>query len=145
MTHPFPVGPIGSHSIVGVGNLDDARRNRRLLPAQAVRITGAVPVLMVQFDHWQIGLKPLHTFQNPPSNGRMLLDQLRLLRSEFPFLEQDAVSDPDLAHIVQQRPDADFVKLVTTEPHGSTYSARVFADPATVPSGIRIASVQRAR
>src|ERR1700722_1497644 len=99
---------------------------------------------MVQSDHCQVRLEPAHSFQNPPSDGRMLLDQRILLRSKFPGLEQNAVSDADLADIVQQRSDANFVELVPAEPHHSADRARVLADPPAVARSIRVASIQRA-
>ena len=62
----------------------------------------------------------------------MRLDQLPLLLGQRPGLEQDRVRDPDLADVVEERPELEPLQRVAVEPQLLPDEERRVGDPAGV-------------
>ena len=86
-------------------------------PLQAVRISAAVPILMMEFDRRQIGAESLHALQDSASDRRMLLDQRKFGVAQHAGLLQHVIRHSDLSNVVEQCADANrFLFLDRTTP-----------------------------
>src|SRR5579883_2183815 len=65
---------VSGHRVVGIGDVNDARLDRRLLAFLSGRIAAAVPVLVMQLHSGEVRRETAHTFQDAPADDRMLLD-----------------------------------------------------------------------
>src|SRR5215469_14689467 len=63
------------HRIISISDVDNPSTKRHLHVRQVEGIPRPIPILVVQFDDWEIGLESTDPFQNPTTNGWVLLHQ----------------------------------------------------------------------
>ena len=97
-------------SVITVGQRHDLRINRYLFADQSVRITAAVPFLMVPAANIVmiavllfILLQTVDTFQNLTAVQRMLLHNCKFFCRQPTGFIQDIVRDRDLTYVMQCR------------------------------------------
>jgi hypothetical protein len=96
------VGTLGGHRVPRVRGEDDARLERHVVAAYAVRIAAAVDALVVVADHAGLGVHAEASQQALPCGG-VVLDQLVFGGGERSRLLQEGGRDGELAHVVHER------------------------------------------
>ena len=109
--HTRTVRPIGRQRVEAVHHLQNPGANRNLLAGKAVRITCAVPVLMVMPDDRHDGIREFDHRQDVGADRRMTLHHLELGRRELSRFVQDVLGHRQLADVVQQRRGSDRLQL----------------------------------
>ena len=87
--------------VVHVGDADDLRQQRHLVPAQALRIPAAVEPLVVAPDDRPHGAQRLERRAQRIADIGMLLHQLEFGGRERARLQQHRIGNADLADVVQ--------------------------------------------
>ena len=125
------VRPLADQRVEHVGHRDDARDQRNVVAVQAVRIAGAVVLLvMAERDdraHRQVLRRA--ALQDVVADARVRAHHLLLGLRQRAFLQQDRVGDADLADVVHRRGDLEHVHGLGAEPEVLRRSA-----PSTSPS-----------
>src|SRR6476661_5043193 len=121
--------------------MNDSRRKRYLLFAQPERITGSVPILMVQFDRRQVSGETMYAFQDLAADDRMLFDQSEFFICKPSGFLQYVIGDPDLADVMQHRSNTDLLDLTRRQIQRFCDRTRVFADPEAVAGGVRVPGI----
>ena len=85
------------------------------LPAQPVRVAEPVPALVVMADDRPHRREQLERFEEMVADLRVRTHEQPFVGRQGGRLEQHAVRDPDLAHVVQQRAEADGLDLLLPE------------------------------
>ena len=94
---------------------------------KAIGIAAAVEALVVEFDAGQHVLQLRNGAHDVRAFHGVLLHQLEFFVGELAGLFQDAVVDADLAHVVQQRRDAQPVEIFALSPRPSPMMIEYFA------------------
>ena len=94
-----------------VGDVHDARRERDLIPVETEWISPAVRSFMVEFHNRQIWREEWYQSEDAGAKHRVAFDLLELVRGEGSRLPEDFVGDTDLAYVVQERAQPQYLKL----------------------------------
>src|SRR5215469_719778 len=97
--------------VIHVGNLEDARLERDLFSAQAVRIAASVKAFMMMADHRKDPPKRLQRSTNFFSGHGMLPNHFGFFRAETPRLQQDTVRNADFSDVMKQAAQSQFLQL----------------------------------
>ena len=114
-----------------------------LLAAQARRVAGAVPLLLVLEDDDRGGAQVVDALQQRPAQLGVALHLDPLVGGERPGLEQHAVAHADLADVVEERAVLDDGQLGLGDAELLGEPARVERDAARVPLRLGVAVVER--
>ena len=120
-----------------------ARAERDLVPAQTVRIAGAVEALVVVPDRRHGVGHEAETVDDPGSLGGVPAHQAPLLGVETRRLHQDRVRDRQLADVVEEGGVAEKVELGTGEVELAADRERQALHAARVAGRVRVARVDR--
>src|SRR2546429_682295 len=101
-----PVRPVARHRVERVGDREDPRPERDLLPEEPVGVAAAVPALVVgAHDADSLALQERHASEHLLAEHGVRLHRAALRLRERSRLEQDLVGDADLADVVEQEAD----------------------------------------
>src|SRR5438067_5225495 len=129
---PLAVWPVGRHRVEGVADEDDPRLERDLLAALAVRIAGAVPVLVAGADDRTHVLEPLDRRDDPLAELGVRLHQRPLLGGQAARLGEDRRGDADLADVVEEGAELEPLERRRVEAERLADLHRHVANPARV-------------
>ncbi len=96
------IGAIFCQRAVHVGDGNDARFQRQLLSAQAVRITGAVQFLVMRPSNRRQLAKRSDARKDLARQPRMLLHHAPFLGIQLSRFVENGIRNPELADIMQQ-------------------------------------------
>ena len=99
------------HRVERVGDVDDPRAERDVLPAQPVRVAGAVEALVVVLDRRHGVAEEAEPVDDPRALLRVVLHERPLQPGERRRLEEDRVRDRELADVVEERRVTEQVEL----------------------------------
>ena len=118
-----------------VGDRDDARTDGNLGFAQAVRITAAVPSLVVAFRdlRGELECRLPGRPQQPCSGERVRLHQHPLVLAERPLLVENPSGNRELADVVQRNGLAEVLEEAAVEPQTTADPDADFPYPPGVP------------
>src|ERR1700722_1172102 len=97
--------------------MDDPRLKRRLFASLPLRVSGSVPVLVVQLNGCKKRRETLNAFENSPPDHRMLLDNREFFVGKTAGFLQHTVRDTDLSHVVKERSNANPLNFIRVETH----------------------------
>ncbi len=100
---------VAGHRIEGIDDGKNASAKRQLFAAEIVAFATAVEPsasVMNDIEHWRRGRT---VAQNFDANAAVILDHQIFVASEFARFEQDAIGNANLANVVQQRGQLDFI------------------------------------
>ena len=143
--HARPIRTVGGHCVVRVGDVDDAGRERSFLTDEAMRISGAVPILMMQFHSAEVWSKAMHSLQDLAADLGMLTNSAQILAGKLSRTLQNIIGNPDFSDVVQQRSDAELVELRGVESQTFRDGAGIFAHPMAVPGCIAVSRIKSTR
>src|ERR1041384_2599448 len=103
-SHSFTVLPVFAHRIEAVYNGQYARGQWDVLSAQPVRITSAIPALVMVSNNRNNRIREFNTTQDLRSGNRMHLHLLEFRSGEFARLVDYVGGYSNLSDIVKQRP-----------------------------------------
>src|SRR5207247_9907088 len=101
MADRLAIDTVRSHGLVRVGNDNDPRPQRNVLPAATFGIASAVVVLVMMPNQWSERTKGLGWLQNGCSVDWMATHQLLLMRIESRRLHENLVLDSDLCNVMK--------------------------------------------
>src|SRR5438876_3346635 len=142
---PLAVRPVGRHRVEGVADEDDPRLERNLLAALAVRIAGAVPVLVAGAHDRAYVLEALDGRDDPLAELRVRLHHRPLLGGQPARLGEDRGRDADLADVVEEGAELEPFERVAVEAEGLADLHRHVADPARVRRRVLVVRLERVR
>src|SRR5262249_31643293 len=100
---PASIRPVARHRVERIADVHDARLERDLAAADAVRVPLAVPALVRRaYDRPNVG-ETIDRREDPRAEHRMLPDELELRVGQRPRLPEDLGRDADLADVVEER------------------------------------------
>ena len=139
------VGTFRRQGIVGIGDGDDAGRQRDLLAREAVRIAVAVVFFMVvegdDGAHLQVFGRAV--LEDLIADAAMGLHDLHFIGGEPAGFEQDLVGDADLADVVHRRGQFDAVALLRCQAKGLGDEPGVFRHADDMVAGFLVAVFTR--
>ena len=100
---------VGRDRVVGVGDGHDARTERYLVAVHAVGIAGAIEIFVVMADDPADARDGAQRLQNFRAEGYVLFHRLPLFGIQRAVLIQNIFRDADLADVVKQRAQANFL------------------------------------
>src|SRR5918997_29692 len=123
------VGAVPAHDVEGVGHGDHPGRQRYVLAAQPGRVPAAVEAFMVVLYPPQRARQRAYRRDDLDTQRGVTLHPLVLVLRQAARLVQDLVGDPDLAHVVEERPYDEVLDLFFRQGHLPGDAAR---DPGGV-------------
>src|SRR6266403_5699094 len=108
---------VAGHRVQRIRDGEDARAQRDRLSPELVRISSAVPALLVREHDLRGGAEEVDGLQDPVAHLRMPPHLRPLGLGQGTWLEEDAVRDADLADVVEERAAADVLDLVLRNAH----------------------------
>jgi len=130
---------------VGVGDRQDAGRQRDVAAGQAVGVAVAVVVLVVVAHDPGDRLQARDLPDQRRAGNGVVLDHLALVVLQWAGLEQDGVGDAHLADVVQPGREAQVAQLAPLQPQPLTDPARQLDDAVGVLARRAVAQPERAR
>ena len=97
------IRPLRRDRVVVVDDRQNARADRNRLAGQSLRITLAVPSLVVAEDQRRDRIRKRHAGDDLRADLRMDADLLEFFRRQRPGLREDVLGHRELADVVQQR------------------------------------------
>ena len=114
-----------------------------MLALETIRVTGAVPALVMMPDGVDALSVGLETTDNLSADGRVLLDLLTLLDAQLPWLFQGSVPGANLTQIVDMsRGDDCFGSQARNLWHRTKDRADMLRNPDRVSVGVRVTPFQ---
>src|SRR5437867_1981572 len=92
-----------THGVEAIGERKYASGDRYLVAAQAVRITAAIPALVVMSDDRHNRIRKSDPLENLGADDRVNFHLLELRGRESAWLVENVVGHGELADVVQQR------------------------------------------
>ncbi|HMO24643.1 MAG TPA: hypothetical protein PKB10_00085 [Tepidisphaeraceae bacterium] len=100
------IGSIAGHCVVGVSQGQHAGDQGDLQTGELVRVSAAVPALVVVEHAGQDVVKRLDVLKHLKADSRVRLELLELLVGEFSGFAENRLGDADLADVVDESGDA---------------------------------------
>ena len=126
------VRAVGRDRVKRIGDPDDPRHERNLLPLQAIGITASVPGLVVPADTWQVIPERRNRLDDIRPDHRVQLHLLELLGGQDAVLFEHSILDPDFADIVQHCADPDLLLHILGQTEVAGDRTAVAGDPFAV-------------
>ena len=130
--------------VEGVAGIDDARPSWDCLAYQPIRVTRAIPALMMMADNQRDVLLLRMFRQDLSSLDRMLLDDFVFLGRQLARLEQDRVWYGNLSQVMQDAADADGIALFFAHPEHSSDGFAELSDTLRMTEGLAVTFVNDA-
>ena len=101
---PF-VNPLGTQGVKNIGHGHDAPSLGNVLPGQTIRITRAIPFLVVALSHHLAHLQDgrIGAGENPRTDARVLLHGRSFFVCQASRFKQNGIRDANLAHVMHGR------------------------------------------
>ena len=139
------VGAVGGHGVQGIAGVDDARLDRNLLSFEAVRVSRAIPSLVLgPNDRAQRG-KERNGGEDAFADHRVLAHDGKFLRRQRPGLLQDVAGDADLADVVEQGSVLEQAQLVGGQVESLPHVDRELGGFPRVRLGVAVFCIQGGR
>src|SRR5438067_2536281 len=113
--HCLPIGAVGSHSVVSIGDGDDARKEWDLVPHEPVRIAVSVDPFMMMSHYRSNFTIVVDLPQDPLADGGVLFHLAALIKGERSGLLEKTRGEPDLPNIVHQAAEVSQLLIAVTE------------------------------
>ena len=139
---PAAVDTVRGHRVVRVGDEDDPGAERDVVPADPIRIAGAVPALVV-VQHPVGDRVDAEALEHAEADLRVALEHEPLGLGERAGLAQDLLGDRELAEVVQAAGEACQLDLLAIDPEPGRDPGRKIGDPLGVRAGVGVACVDR--
>src|SRR6267378_214475 len=137
------IRPVAGHRVQRIRDREDARAERDRLSPELVRISAAVPALLVREHDLRGGAEEVDGLQDAVAHLGMPPHLRPLCLGQRTRLEENAVRNADLADVVEERAAADVLDLVLGYAHPPGDGDGVAHHALGVIAGLVLASVER--
>src|SRR5205807_10402545 len=112
-------------------------------PGQPIRVTGAVPVLVVMTDAAEARLQEMQALEHLIADDRVGAHRYHFALRQRPRFAEHPVLDANLSNVVQEGGAAKRAQLLSWQPHLPGDLEAQPGNPSRVPIGVGIAGVDR--
>ena len=106
---------IGSQRIQAINRRQNSCSDGYVFALQSVRVTAAIPFLVMRPDDRHDRIRKFHLFENLRPNNRMNLHLLEFFRSKFAGLGNDVFGNGEFADVMQNRRSLQSLGIVLAE------------------------------